>query len=271
MFSYRTILSYPTGCAVPKINFFSNPDVFFEGQPTGTDTENNARMIRENMVSRVTRRRWRRQARTQSNVPVASLLPVGLRDCHLCASLAVTVSRPCFPCFAGASGILPSWSAASCELPITSYLAPFKQAATAEYRQNASSSTPVSSTTPMPTPAPTPEPVVTEPPVSSSPRFAYFGCFQDSKSNRVLSGPFVKRDPAMTAAVSARGLQSACIARCSHVCMSHCGIERLRQGNCVQHSQLLHNAMWLRQRRHCVYEVRGWSVAQRRRPGIRTP
>lgn len=31
-------------------NYFSNPDVDYLGLPTGTDAENNARLIRENMV-----------------------------------------------------------------------------------------------------------------------------------------------------------------------------------------------------------------------------
>ena len=37
------------------VPYFSNPDVLFLGLPTGTDDENNARVLRENMV-----RYWQR-------------------------------------------------------------------------------------------------------------------------------------------------------------------------------------------------------------------
>lgn len=33
-----------------QINYFSNPDVDYLGLPTGTSGENNARVLRENMV-----------------------------------------------------------------------------------------------------------------------------------------------------------------------------------------------------------------------------
>lgn len=39
-----------TDCNVPRVNYFSNPEVFYLGLPTGTSTENNARQIMENMV-----------------------------------------------------------------------------------------------------------------------------------------------------------------------------------------------------------------------------
>ena len=53
---YRTIMSY--GCprasafsaTVYKGNHYSNPDVYYQGKPTGTDTENCARAISENKV-----------------------------------------------------------------------------------------------------------------------------------------------------------------------------------------------------------------------------
>ena len=35
-----------------EINYFSNPDVSYEGLPTGTATENNAQTLRDNMVRR---------------------------------------------------------------------------------------------------------------------------------------------------------------------------------------------------------------------------
>jgi len=35
---------------VPKVNHFSNPDVFYLGKPTGTERENCARAINENKV-----------------------------------------------------------------------------------------------------------------------------------------------------------------------------------------------------------------------------
>lgn len=47
---YRTIMSY--WCGSNYVNYFSNPDVPFLGKPTGTDTENNAQALRDNMVSR---------------------------------------------------------------------------------------------------------------------------------------------------------------------------------------------------------------------------
>lgn len=53
---FRTIMSYWTSCFVPRINYFSNPDVSYppdddNGKPTGTATEDNARTIEDNMVS----------------------------------------------------------------------------------------------------------------------------------------------------------------------------------------------------------------------------
>ncbi|CAM9859654.1 unnamed protein product, partial [Ectocarpus fasciculatus] len=48
--SYRTIMGLDTDCNVPRVNYFSNPDVYYLGLPTGTSTENNARQITENMV-----------------------------------------------------------------------------------------------------------------------------------------------------------------------------------------------------------------------------
>lgn len=48
--SYRTIMGLDTDCNVPRVNYVSNPDVYYLGLPTGTSTENNARQITENMV-----------------------------------------------------------------------------------------------------------------------------------------------------------------------------------------------------------------------------
>ena len=48
-----TIMSYPDGCEVPNpptINYFSNPDIDYLGEPTGTLTDDNARCIEESMV-----------------------------------------------------------------------------------------------------------------------------------------------------------------------------------------------------------------------------
>lgn len=47
--SYNAEQGY-TGGFVPALNHFSNPDVSYLGQPTGTATANNARTVRENMV-----------------------------------------------------------------------------------------------------------------------------------------------------------------------------------------------------------------------------
>lgn len=43
-----TIMSY--WCGAPLANHFSNPDVSYLDKPTGTETENNVREIRNNMV-----------------------------------------------------------------------------------------------------------------------------------------------------------------------------------------------------------------------------
>eukprot|EP00903_Cladosiphon_okamuranus_P015479 g14291.t1 len=50
---YRTIMSYADGgCeGVPSINYFSNPDIDYLGIPTGTPTDDNARIIEDNMVA----------------------------------------------------------------------------------------------------------------------------------------------------------------------------------------------------------------------------
>lgn len=37
--------------SVPRVNYFSNPDVTYRDKPTGTATEDNAREFRENMAS----------------------------------------------------------------------------------------------------------------------------------------------------------------------------------------------------------------------------
>lgn len=36
---------------VPRVNYFSNPGVSYLDKPTGTSTEDNARAVRESMVS----------------------------------------------------------------------------------------------------------------------------------------------------------------------------------------------------------------------------
>lgn len=45
---YRTVMSY--SCGSPFANYFSNPDVSYNGRPTGTDTEDNVRALEDNMV-----------------------------------------------------------------------------------------------------------------------------------------------------------------------------------------------------------------------------
>ncbi|CAM9903838.1 unnamed protein product [Sphacelaria rigidula] len=53
---FRSVMSYDCD-GVPVINYFSNPDVLYDGQPTGTATEDNARTIKENMEA-VAKFRW---------------------------------------------------------------------------------------------------------------------------------------------------------------------------------------------------------------------
>lgn len=48
-------MSYSCG-SVPRANYFSNPDVDYLDKPTGTATEDCARAISENIVSRSERR-----------------------------------------------------------------------------------------------------------------------------------------------------------------------------------------------------------------------
>lgn len=45
---YGTIMS--VSCGSPRVNYFSNPDVIHLNKPTGTPTEDNARVIEDNMV-----------------------------------------------------------------------------------------------------------------------------------------------------------------------------------------------------------------------------
>lgn len=49
--TWRTVMAYPTGCADPYsctwLEHFSNPNVFYGGEPTGTAGANNARVIVE--------------------------------------------------------------------------------------------------------------------------------------------------------------------------------------------------------------------------------
>lgn len=44
------MMSYPCDNSY-RANYFSNPDVSYLGEPTGTATENNARVIEEHKVS----------------------------------------------------------------------------------------------------------------------------------------------------------------------------------------------------------------------------
>jgi len=48
--SYSTRANYLEPCAVSRVNYFSSPDVVFEGKPTGNALNNNAQCIRDNMV-----------------------------------------------------------------------------------------------------------------------------------------------------------------------------------------------------------------------------
>ncbi|CAM9938469.1 unnamed protein product, partial [Ectocarpus sp. 4 AP-2014] len=49
---YRTVMTYPNDCfGAELINHFSNPDVEYLGQPTGTASENNAQTVKDNMVA----------------------------------------------------------------------------------------------------------------------------------------------------------------------------------------------------------------------------
>lgn len=43
-------MGYSCAFFTPRVNYFSNPDVSTLDRVTGTDTENNARAIRDNMV-----------------------------------------------------------------------------------------------------------------------------------------------------------------------------------------------------------------------------
>lgn len=45
-------MSYEDNCKVGYVNYYSNPDVIYLGKPTGTETENCARRIRDTMVRR---------------------------------------------------------------------------------------------------------------------------------------------------------------------------------------------------------------------------
>jgi hypothetical protein len=50
--NWRTIMSYATGCTCPRINNFSNPDVPYNGDPTGVaNSQDNARMLRSKTLS----------------------------------------------------------------------------------------------------------------------------------------------------------------------------------------------------------------------------
>ena len=45
---WRDIMSYQQGCdGCPRIPFWSNPRIMYRGEPTGTDAEDNARVILE--------------------------------------------------------------------------------------------------------------------------------------------------------------------------------------------------------------------------------
>lgn len=43
-------MSYSDGCSVPRVNYFSNPDVTYLNKPTGDAQNNNAQCIRDRMV-----------------------------------------------------------------------------------------------------------------------------------------------------------------------------------------------------------------------------
>ena len=41
---YRTIMAIDRGGEETRVNYYSNPDVYYKGLPTGTETDNNARL-----------------------------------------------------------------------------------------------------------------------------------------------------------------------------------------------------------------------------------
>lgn len=46
-------MAYEAGCtSAPRVNIFSNPDRTYANRPQGTDTDNNARVIREAAVKK---------------------------------------------------------------------------------------------------------------------------------------------------------------------------------------------------------------------------
>ena len=50
---YRTIMAYRDNCDIPRVNWFSNPDVMHLNKPTGDATHNNAQCIKDSMVRSV--------------------------------------------------------------------------------------------------------------------------------------------------------------------------------------------------------------------------
>lgn len=49
------LFSYPNAGYSERVNYYSNPDVNFNGNPSGTNNDNNARVIRENRFDQAAR------------------------------------------------------------------------------------------------------------------------------------------------------------------------------------------------------------------------
>ena len=47
---FKDVLTYPSPCGGTRAPFYSNPDIIYQGKPTGTATANNARVLRERIA-----------------------------------------------------------------------------------------------------------------------------------------------------------------------------------------------------------------------------
>lgn len=47
---FKDVLTYPSPCGGNRAAFYSNPDIIYQGRPTGTATANNARVLRERIA-----------------------------------------------------------------------------------------------------------------------------------------------------------------------------------------------------------------------------
>ncbi|CAM9947269.1 unnamed protein product, partial [Sphacelaria rigidula] len=227
---FRTVMSYSNSCwAAPVINYFSNPDVNYLEKPTGTSTEDNARVIRETME---TISNWRDPSDKPTPAPTPAPTPdtttpedyaflgcfadstrdrvlsgdafknqgsLTIDSCaSLCAGSTYFGTQFGKECFCGPSSDDPSrLGDATCNMECSG------DASETCGGRNAISVYEFTDDSPS----------------------GYAGCFVDSSRDRILTGQSKKNDPDMTSAECAKFCGSAPFYGTQYASECFCGVE----------------------------------------------